>query len=421
MGFVAPAGIRLSFGDLTRGAFRSLSRAAAEDLAKQLSERAARERAWLVSTGRAAMALAFEAMKRAAGDPRRVEVIFPGYTCYSVPASVERAGLVPRICDVDPTTFNPDFDSLADIDFGRVLAIVSANLYGLPNALQDMEELARKHGIFMLDDAAQALGACYQGRPVGAFGDVGLFSFDKGKNITTLQGGVLVADPGRLSEALEIARRDVLQASPSATVSTLLKLPVYALMLRPWLYGAVRRLPLGLGLTPYEVDYPIAPFSRSLAGLASVQLERLDEITGIRLRNSARLREALTGVPGISMPRVLPGAEPVYRDIRSWWMRGNVAASSRRWSRRGSAPPRRIPARSSTFPKWSVGFPQTSDPRPVPARWRAGSSRCPPTGTARRTSHSAYRKPRSRCWVLHEGCPASGPCPRRRWLVPRYE
>jgi perosamine synthetase len=312
MGFVAPAGIRLSFGDLTRGAFRSLSRAAAEDLAKQLSERAARERAWLVSTGRAAMALAFEAMKRAAGDPRRVEVIFPGYTCYSVPASVERAGLVPRICDVDPTTFNPDFDSLADIDFGRVLAIVSANLYGLPNALQDMEELARKHGIFMLDDAAQALGACYQGRPVGAFGDVGLFSFDKGKNITTLQGGVLVADPGRLSEALEIARRDVLQASPSATVSTLLKLPVYALMLRPWLYGAVRRLPLGLGLTPYEVDYPIAPFSRSLAGLASVQLERLDEITGIRLRNSARLREALTGVPGISMPRVLPGAEPVY-------------------------------------------------------------------------------------------------------------
>jgi perosamine synthetase len=312
MGFVAPAGIRLSFGDLTRGAFRSLSRAAAEDLAKQLSERAARERAWLVSTGRAAMALAFEAMKRAAGDPRRVEVIFPGYTCYSVPASVERAGLVPRICDVDPTTFNPDFDSLADIDFGRVLAIVSANLYGLPNALQDMEELARKHGIFMLDDAAQALGACYQGRPVGAFGDVGLFSFDKGKNITTLQGGVLVADPGRLSEALEIARRDVLQASPSATVSTLLKLPVYALMLRPWLYGAVRRLPLGLGLTPYEVDYPIAPFSRSLAGLASVQLERLDEITGIRLRNSARLREALTGVPGISTPRVLPGADPVY-------------------------------------------------------------------------------------------------------------
>ena len=158
-----------------------------------------------MSTGRAAMTLAFQAMKRAARDPNRVEVIVPGYTCYSVPAAIERAGLVPRLCDVDPATLSPDLESLADLDFGRVLAIVSANLYGLPNALDDLESLARRHGIFMLDDAAQALGARYQGRPVGSFGDVGLFSFDKGKNITTLQGGVLVSDSASLSDALDAA------------------------------------------------------------------------------------------------------------------------------------------------------------------------------------------------------------------------
>ncbi len=258
------------------------------------------------------MVLAFEAMKRAARDPRRVEVIFPGYTCYSVPGSVERAGLVPRICDVDPATLSPDFDSLADVDFSRVLAIVSANLYGLPNALQDIEGLARRHGIFMVDDAAQGLGARYQGRAVGSFGDVGLFSFDKGKNITTLQGGVLVADAGRVADALDPAAAQLLDAAPAGTLATWLKLPVYSLLLRPWLYGAVRRLPLGLGLTPYETDYPIAPFSRALAGLASLQMDRLDEINGTRIRNAARLRDALAGVPGLAAPRVLPGAEPVY-------------------------------------------------------------------------------------------------------------
>jgi dTDP-4-amino-4,6-dideoxygalactose transaminase len=213
---------------------------------------------------------------------------------------------------VDPATLSPDLESLADLDFGRVLAIVSANLYGLPNALVDLESLARRHGIFMLDDAAQALGARYQGRPVGGFGDVGLFSFDKGKNITTLQGGVLVSDSVSLRESLDAAGRELLEASSVRTLETLFKLPVYALLLRPGLYGAVRRLPLGLGLTPYETDYPIAPFSRALVGLANLQLERLGDINGVRIGNAGRLNEALAAVPGLSAPRILAGAEPVY-------------------------------------------------------------------------------------------------------------
>ena len=312
MAFVAPAGVPLSLGDLANGAIRSLSAAATERLTRGLCAAGARDRGWLVSTGRAAMTLAFAAMKRAAGDPRRVEIILPGYTCYSVPAAVERAGLVPRICDVDPVTLTPDLDSLAGVDFSRVLAVVSANLYGLPNDLEATESLARHHGIFMLDDAAQALGARYRGRPAGNFGDVGLYSFDKGKNITTLQGGALVADSGELSEVLESMMAGLQGIPPSGTLTTLLKLPAYALLLHPWLYGAVRRLPLGLGLTPYDTEYPVAPYSRSLAGLAALQLERLGEVNQPRIRNASRLGEALAGVAGLSIPPVLPGAEPVY-------------------------------------------------------------------------------------------------------------
>jgi len=312
MAFIAPAGTPLSFSDLASGMLRSFYAGSTEHLKKRLCQAAARERAWLISTGRAAMTLAFEGMKLAAREPQRVEVIVPGYTCYSVPASIERAGLVPRLCDVDPATLSPDLESLAGVDFGRVLAIVSANLYGLPNALGDLESLARRQGICMLDDAAQALGARYQGRPAGSFGDVGLFSFDKGKNITTLQGGVLVADSGGLSNAIDLVTTELLATSPVGTLGTLCKLPIYALLLRPWAYGAVRRLPLGLGTTPYEADYPIAPYSRTLAGLAALQLERLGEYNGVRIRNAERLREALEGLPGFSMPRVLQGAEPVY-------------------------------------------------------------------------------------------------------------
>lgn len=312
MAFVAPAGIPLTLGDLASGARRSLSSEVTSRLTGQLCDAGSRQRAWLVSTGRAAMTLALRALSHAAGDSNRVEVIFPGYTCYSVPASIERAGLVPRICDVDPVTLSPDLESLAGLDFSRVLAIVSSNLYGMPNALDDLESLARRHGFFLLDDAAQALGARFRDRPAGSFGDVGLFSFDKGKNITTLQGGVLVANAGRVADALDAVTAGLQRASLAGTLATICKLPVYALMLRPGLYGAVRRLPLGLGLTPFETDYPIETYSRTLAGLATVQLQRLDHVNGTRRQNAERLRAALTGVPGISLPRVLPGAEPVY-------------------------------------------------------------------------------------------------------------
>jgi dTDP-4-amino-4,6-dideoxygalactose transaminase len=312
VGFVAPAGTPLSLSDLARGAARSASSATIVQLRRGLSAAGGRQRAWLASTGRAAMTLALTAMKRASGDPRRIEVVFPGYTCYSVPASVQRAGLVPRICDVDPATLSPNFDSLAGVDLSRVLAIVSANLYGVPNALEEMESLAHPAGLFMVDDAAQALGARYRDRPVGNFGDVGLYSFDKGKNITTLQGGVLLADAGRFANELDAVMNELRGVRPTGIPATLAKLPVYALLLRPWAYGLVRHLPIGLGLTPWDVDYPLQPYSPALAGFAAVQLDRLTEINDTRVRNAERLRAALADVPGVTLPRVLPGAVPVY-------------------------------------------------------------------------------------------------------------
>lgn len=273
---------------------------------------AGQDEAWLISTGRAAMTLALEAMKLTARDPRRVEVAIPGYTCYSVPAAVERAGLIPRLCDIDPGSLSIDLTSLGKIDFSRVLGIVSANLYGLPNALPDIEAMAREHGVFMLDDAAQALGASMLGRAVGGYGDVGLFSFDKGKNITSLQGGALVASAGSLADSIHSASAALPAASMVRTMTTILKLPAYSLLLRPALYGIIRRLPIGLGLTPYETDYPIEQFSWALAGVVSRQLERLEQIGAGRVRNAERLSAVLDGLVGLQPVRILPGASPVY-------------------------------------------------------------------------------------------------------------
>lgn len=364
MRFLAPAGTPLSFLDLARGAARSLSPDTMVQLRLGLSAAGGRERAWLVSTGRAAMTLALVAMKQMCGDPRRVEVVIPGYTCYSVPASVQRAGLVPRICDVDPVTLSPDIDSLAGVDFSRVLAFVSANLYGLPNALDDMERIARQSGSFMLDDAAQALGACYRGRAVGNFGDVGLYSFDKGKNITTLQGGALVANPGRVAAELDAVMSPLDGLRQSGLLKVLAKLPAYALLLKPWAYGLVRHLPIGLGLTPWDIGYPLEPYSPVLAGFAMVQLDCLAAISATRIQNAERLRAVLSEVPGVNLPQVLPGASPVFARFPMLVNAARRAELIARFERAGIGATASYPRALIDVPEVAVRLPV--DQRPTP-------------------------------------------------------
>jgi dTDP-4-amino-4,6-dideoxygalactose transaminase len=313
MAFVAPAGTPISPVTFVVSLARGLGSSAAIPLGEGLAAHAGHRRYWLVSTGRAAMVLALQAMRDVSKDPQRVEVIVPAYTCYSVPASVIKAGLKPRLCDVDPASLSLDPEALRKFDFSRVLAIVTANLYGIPNHLQSIEAIAREHGAFMLDDSAQALGATHEGRPVGGFGDVGLYSFDKGKNITSLEGGALVASHPELSAALDRRHATLAPASATRTAATIVKLAAYATLLHPTLYGVVRKLPgLGLGRTVYDETYPVERYSGTLAGFAGTLLKRLPTLTRGRQDNALALQAALSQVPGVRLIDVPANSQPAY-------------------------------------------------------------------------------------------------------------
>jgi perosamine synthetase len=314
MGYVAPAGTPIPLSlYATALAQGLLAPSVTASLREALARHSGHERAQLLSTGRAAMVLALEALRETCTDRRRDQVVVAGYTCYSVPASVLRAGLRVRLCDVDPQTLSLDLERLRSLDLSRVLCIVTANLYGMPNALAEIESLARAAGVYLLDDAAQALGATYAGRPAGGYGDVGLYSFDKGKNITSLEGGALVASDARLSQAITRRVAALPGGSPLRTATTLAKLGIYALLLRPALYGVVQRLPfLGLGRTVYEDDFPLRQYSRALAAFTYRLLPRLPELSRVRAANAAALGSAFAGVPGVDVIAPLPAATPSY-------------------------------------------------------------------------------------------------------------
>ncbi|MFZ5621038.1 MAG: DegT/DnrJ/EryC1/StrS family aminotransferase [Pseudomonadota bacterium] len=311
---IAPAGTPIPFPMLLGAAMdqlRGVDTGAA--LATAIRERYGVRHCLTLSSGRAALTLIFRALKKLADDPRRNEVIVPGYTCYSVAASAVLAGLRLRIVDIDPRTLSYDRALLEGVDCSRVLAVVSANLYGLPNELDVIERFARSHGIYMVDDAAQALHATFKGRYAGTFGDVGIYSFDKGKNITSLQGGAIVTDDDAIAGALAEAIDELPEELPSTTAAAFLKLSAYTLLLRPWLYWIPAGIPaLGLGRTVYTTDIPMHRSSIMATSLVLRLLANIEAITAARIQAAGRIETALSDIGSLVPIAPLPGSVPAY-------------------------------------------------------------------------------------------------------------
>jgi dTDP-4-amino-4,6-dideoxygalactose transaminase len=250
---------------------------------------------------------------RRIGPPDRDEVLIPAYTCYSVAASVIKAGLRPRLADVSPDTLDYDRAALEGADFRRVLAVVATSLYGLPSDTPEWARLAAGHGAFLIDDAAQAMGATLDGRWCGTCGDAGLFSFDKGKNVSAIDGGVVVTASDRIADALEQERQAMTPRTSGDSARHVVKALAYWAMLRPWLYRIPASIPqLGLGKTIFTTDFPVAVPDPVLIALAEVMLRRLDSFTAARRANAAQLLDGLAGVPGIHPVRPQPGSAPAY-------------------------------------------------------------------------------------------------------------
>jgi perosamine synthetase len=265
---------------------------------------------FLVSSGRAALTILLEALRQRS---HRLEVVIPAYTCFSVPSAIARAGLTIRLCDVDPDTLDLDPESLRRLPLDRALGIVPSGLYGLPADLAGLEATARLHGASLVDDAAQCLGATVAARPCGTFGDVGFFSLGRGKGVTTMGGGILVTHRADLARDIEA----LVQRLPTASVvdagAAIAGSLLYSGLLRPSMYWLVDRMPfLGLGGSHFDPAFDPGHLSVYQRRLAERLLPLAAAYNKIRRDHADHLRAGLEGVAGITMPRPVAGASPVY-------------------------------------------------------------------------------------------------------------
>ncbi len=303
-----PSGARIRWSDILAGIKAAVQGEKAIRLfQKEICHYFGVRHAFLASSGRAALRLLLTGLR--GQYPERTEVALPAYTSFSVPSAVVNAGCNVSLYDLDRTTLNPDLQSLRDSINDNTLCIVVCHLFGYPCAMDEIKKIAAYRGISVIDDAAQAMGAAYQGAYAGTLGTAGIFSLSRGKNITTVDGGIILTNDDRLAAIIQ----KIALPNPSVRDRIILyfKAVILSLLLHPMVYWLPQRLPfLHIGASIFNPQFPIQRLLPFQAGIGREMLRRLGEINANRRRIAKAIQERLNDV--CSFVRPLAGAEPVY-------------------------------------------------------------------------------------------------------------
>ncbi|MBX5327877.1 MAG: DegT/DnrJ/EryC1/StrS aminotransferase family protein [Candidatus Bathyarchaeota archaeon] len=142
----------------------------------------------------------------AVGIKRGDEVILPSFTFVATAEAIVITGAKPVFVDIDPETYNISPEKIEKAITKNTKAIMPVDLYGLPANMKPIREIADKHGLKIIEDAAQAHGASYKGKPPGAFADAACWSFYASKNMTTGEGGMVTTNNDEIAETLRYMR-----------------------------------------------------------------------------------------------------------------------------------------------------------------------------------------------------------------------
>lgn len=304
---LAPSGVPFTVADIVHGLLAGLDgeRGTAR-FCEQINRRFGQKHVFLYSSGRGAISAGLHAVHQL--NPDRDEVLIPAYTSFSVPSAVVQAGFKVRLYDVDPQTMSPDLESLEAAVSDKSLCILVCHLFGCSADMDPVEAIADKHGVLLFDDAAQSMGATYNGREVGTMGDLGLYSLSRGKNISAVDGGILVTNDDKL--AAELA--EAIPPQPSA--KGVIKLGIMALalcfLMHPRLYWIPNSLPfLKLGESHFDPDFEVTGLTAFQAGLGARMLRRLERIN---LSRKAIAKKWMARLTGRTFPTLIEGSESVW-------------------------------------------------------------------------------------------------------------
>jgi dTDP-4-amino-4,6-dideoxygalactose transaminase len=255
--------------------------------------------ALITNSATAGLVLALSAL--AAKSPRKT-VLVPAYTCPLVAIAVHQAGLKLKLVDTRKDWFDFDLEALKAACDEDTLCIMPTHLGGLAAALDEIGDIARGAGCFVLEDAAQALGASYKGRKVGTAGDIGVYSLTRGKGLTMYEGGAVVS-------RLDFGLRERGESLPGHVPAELACSLAYKLLYNPVGLNFVYGLPLRHWLKAGDMeravdehfDLSVSSFKVSYfrKRVAAAGLCRLDETLASNRQRALKRIAAINSIAGL--------------------------------------------------------------------------------------------------------------------------
>ncbi len=235
---------------------------------KEFAQRMNTKYALAVTSGTAALEVAYSALGIGPGD----EVILPAWTWHSDATAVVRTGALPVFAEIDES-FNIDPNDIEHRITPNTKVIVAVHLQGTPADMDKILPIARRHGLKVLEDSAQAVGASYKGKPTGSMGDIAIYSHQETKTITAGEGGTVITNDPILFE----------RASRFHDVGGI-RGPHQAIVGKPQ-------------LSPFVgTNFRMNEFS---GGVMLAQVRKLDTILAAVRRNAQRVYEGTRDLPGI--------------------------------------------------------------------------------------------------------------------------
>lgn len=224
----------------------------------------------------AALHLATMALELKPGD----EVIVPAFTWVTSAHCAEYTGAKVVFADVEADTFNLDPQAFRSVITPKTRAVVAVHLFGLAAKMGEILAIAAQHRLAVIEDAACAIGTAYGGKPVGALGDIGCFSFHPRKVITTGEGGMVTTNRADLAKRVASLRNHGATGFPEGDPG----------IGKPYGMGTFNMLGYNLRMSDIQASVGVA------------QMAKLDHLLAERARLAARYRALLSDVEGLALP-----------------------------------------------------------------------------------------------------------------------
>lgn len=267
---------------------------------------------YLTDSGVSALYIILKALSKLSD---RKEVVLSAYTAGSLIVAIRKAGLKPVLCDISLDDFNASYEEMKAAVSDRTLAVLAIHMFGI--GMRGMERLRAElpEEVFLIEDCCQAMGAICQDRRVGESGDIGFFSFNRGKNMPICGGGFIDTRDIRIRDAIENEVKGLAVPSLGAELVMIFKVLGFSIATNPYVYGSLYSLASRFRESAPSGEINTSSMNNFQAALGMRLIDRLVAMDRRRYENGTFLLDSLKNVSGLVLPKIPADDRPAYNRL----------------------------------------------------------------------------------------------------------